>query len=209
MAKSAKKGTYTFNELGAIIMKKYPGKFKDLKSASVQVAHVAQRLKIEDINGKKKYKQITASDADRVLEDMRESYENHPRKHATPLEKLAKKETAFIEEPKAQVNAIPSERAREIFQAKPLEIKPADERQLEADYFEVRRKRFYTDVNYFLKYAQTAGERVAIWTALSKLYGIGGTINWDLQGDAVKFNPSDGKKATESTGLDAKNILDI
>lgn len=97
MAKTAKKGTFTFKELGEIIMRKYPGKFKDLASASVQCAHVAQRLGIEDINGKKKYKQITASDAERVLEDMRNSYDNHPRKQATPIEKAVRDAEKFAE----------------------------------------------------------------------------------------------------------------
>ena len=48
----------------------------------------------------------------------------------------------------------------------------ATEKKAEADEFEARRKNFYTDVNYFLKYAQSKDERVAIWGALSKLYGI-------------------------------------
>lgn len=199
MAKNAKKGTYTFNELGAIVMKKYPGKFKDLKSASVQVAHVAQRLKIEDINGKRKYKQITASDADRVLEDMRESYEKHPRKHATPLEKLAKKETAteFLRN-LVEPQPIPSERNEEIAKAEPVEVAPltTTEKKAKNDEFETRRKKFYTDVNYFLKYAQSSNERVAIWGALSKLYGLG----------AQSFMTYEEPK---TTALDAASILDI
>ena len=205
-----KKEVYTMIEIAERVMEKWPGRYKSIASANAAVRGAARELGIGDINGKGKYKNIAAKGAERILEHLGKNY----RKTSTPLEKIAKKDeaTEFLKglvEPQVQVQAIPSERAREIFQAKPLEIKPADERQLEADYFEVRRKRFYTDVNYFLKYAQTAGERIAIWTALSKLYGIGGTINWDLQGDAVKFNPSDGKKATESTGLDAKSILDI
>ena len=227
-----KKEVYTMIEIAERVMEKWPGRYKSIASANAAVRGAARELGIGDINGKGKYKNIAAKGAERILEHLGKNY----RKTSTPLEKIAKKDeaTEFLKAqldanlekikeneiklaaqavnasaPQVQVQAIPSERNAEIFQAKPLEIKPADERQLEADYFEVRRKRFYTDVNYFLKYAQTAGERVAIWTALSKLYGIGGTINWDLQGDAVKFNPSDGKKATESTGLDANSILDI
>ena len=182
MAKNAKKGTYTFKELGEIVMKKYPGKFVHLESASVQCAHVAQRLGIEDINGKKKYKQITASDAEKILEDMRQSYENHPRTHSTPLERMAKQE-----EPQAVTSeqidvTLPPSGGIPQTMTKPLclHIKsfefPEPERvtpsEKKADEFEARRKKFYTDVNYFLKYAQSKDERVAIWGALSKLYGI-------------------------------------
>ena len=166
MAKNAKKGTYTFKELGEIVMKKYPGKFVHLESASVQCAHVAQRLGIEDINGKKKYKQITASDAEKILEDMRQSYENHPRTHSTPLERMAKQE---------EPQAVTSEQIDVTLPLKSFGF-PEPERvthsDKKVDEFEARRKNFYTDVNYFLKYAQSKDERVAIWGALSKLYGI-------------------------------------
>lgn len=185
MAKNAKKGTYTFKELGEIVMKKYPGKFVHLESASVQCAHVAQRLGIEDINGKKKYKQIAAGDADKILEDMRQSYENHPRTHSTPLERMAKQDeaTEFLKnlvEPQAvtskQIDPIELEEELKTFtehtMAKHLKAKDPEEEPKKVDEFEARRKKFYTDVNYFLKYAQSKDERVAIWGALSKLYGI-------------------------------------
>lgn len=224
MAKNAKKGTYTFNELGAIVMKKYPGKFKDLKSASVQVAHVAQRLKIEDINGKRKYKQITASDADRILEDMRESYEKHPRTHSTPLERMAKQDeaTEFLKnlvEPQAvtseqiglvglsdpihdsmalsrkeiekEENALKAEIAKALEKDPPKIVIPS-----KVDEFETRRKKFYTDVNYFLKYAQSSNERVAIWGALSKLYGL-------------SSNTPKTYEEPKPSALDAASILDI
>ena len=189
MAKNAKKGTYTFKELGEIVMKKYPGKFVHLESASVQCAHVAQRLGIDDINGKKKYKQIAAGDAEKILEDMRQSYENHPRTHSTPLERMAKQDeaTEFLKnlvEPQAvtskQIDPIELKEELNAFteytMAKhhPVTIKAKDpeEEPKKVDEFEARRKNFYTDVNYFLKYAQSKDERVAIWGALSKLYGI-------------------------------------
>ena len=176
MAKNAKKGTYTFKELGEIVMKKYPGKFVHLESASVQCAHVAQRLGIEDINGKKKYKQITASDAEKILEDMRQSYENHPRTHSTPLERMAKQDeaTEFLKN-LVEPQAVTSEQIDVTLPLKsfgfpePERVTPSEKK---ADEFEARRKNFYTDVNYFLKYAQSKDERVAIWGALSKLYGI-------------------------------------
>lgn len=203
MAKNAKKGTYTFKELGEIVMKKYPGKFVHLESASVQCAHVAQRLGIDDINGKKKYKQIAAGDAEKILEDMRQSYENHPRTHSTPLERMAKQDeaTEFLKnlvEPQAvtskQIDPIELEEELKAFtehsMAKYLKAKDPEEEPKKVDDFEVRRKRFYTDANYFLNRAQTPGERVAIWSALSHLYGIGGNISWDLT------NPDPNKAVT-------------
>lgn len=186
MAKNAKKGTYTFKELGEIVMKKYPGKFVHLESASVQCAHVAQRLGIEDINGKKKYKQIAAGDADKILEDMRQSYENHPRTHSTPLERMAKQDeaTEFLKN-LVEPQAVTSEQVDPIKEAlntfteytmvkypSVTKAKDPEEEPKKVDEFEARRKKFYTDVNYFLKYAQSKDERVAIWGALSKLYGI-------------------------------------
>lgn len=176
MAKNAKKGTYTFKELGEIVMKKYPGKFVHLESASVQCAHVAQRLGIEDINGKKKYKQIAAGDAEKILEDMRQSYENHPRTHSTPLERMAKQDeaTEFLKN-LVEPQAVTSEQVDVTHPLKsfgfpePEKVTPSEKK---VDEFETRRKKFYTDVNYFLKYAQSKDERVAIWGALSKLYGI-------------------------------------
>lgn len=176
MAKNAKKGTYTFKELGEIVMKKYPGKFVHLESASVQCAHVAQRLGIDDINGKKKYKQIAAGDAEKILEDMRQSYENHPRTHSTPLERMAKQDeaTEFLKN-LVEPQAVTSEQIDVTLPLKsfgfpePERVTPSEKK---ADDFEARRKKFYTDVNYFLKYAQSKDERVAIWGALSKLYGI-------------------------------------
>ena len=206
-----KKEVYTMIEIAERVMEKWPGRYKSIASANAAVRGAARELGIGDINGKGKYKNIAAKGAERILEHLGKNY----RKTSTPLEKIAKKDEA-MEFLKAQLDAnLEKIKENEIklavqaVNASAPQVTPYDERQLEVDYFEVRRKRFYTDVNYFLKYAQTAGERVAIWTALSKLYGIGGTINWDLQGDAVKFNPSDGKKATESTGLDANSILDI
>lgn len=157
-------------------MKKYPGKFVHLESASVQCAHVAQRLGIDDINGKKKYKQIAAGDAEKILEDMRQSYENHPRTHSTPLERMAKKDeaTEFLKN-LVEPQAVTSEQIDVTLPLKtfgfpePERVTPSEKK---ADDFEARRKKFYTDVNYFLKYAQSKDERVAIWGALSKLYGI-------------------------------------
>lgn len=46
------------------------------------------------------------------------------------------------------------------------------------DFVEIIRKKFYTDYHFFIKYARTPEERVAITNALGNLYGnIGGLSN--------------------------------
>ena len=66
---------------------------------------------------------------------------------------------------------------KDVLKAKLKDIKPSDLRpmtpeEIQRDEFEIRRRRFYTDVNYFLKFAQSPDERTEIWGALSALYGI-------------------------------------
>lgn len=194
-----KKEVYTMIEIAERVMEKWPGRYKSIASANAAVRGAARELGIGDINGKGKYKNIAAKGAERILEHLGKNY----RKTSTPLEKIAKKDeaTEFLKglvEPKAQVDAIPSERNAEIEKAEPVEVAPltATEKKAKNDEFETRRKKFYTDVNYFLKYAQSSNERVAIWGALSKLYGLG----------AQPFMTYEEPK---NSTLDAKSILDI
>ena len=177
MAKTSKKATYTPAELAEVAMRKFPGHYKDHSNAVGTVNYFIRRLGIGDINSKKKYKQISSTDAERVIEAMSNSYKTTPRKRATPIERAVK--NAEMESLKAQLDAnLEKIKENEIklavqaVNASAPQVTPYDERQKEADYFEVRRKRFYTDVNYFLKLATTPSERVAIWEALGKLYGL-------------------------------------
>ena len=216
-----KKEVYTMIEIAERVMEKWPGRYKSIASANAAVRGAARELGIGDINGKGKYKNIAAKGAERILEHLGKSY----KKTSTPLEKIAKKDeaTEFLKAqldanlekikenenklavqavnasaPQVQVQAIPSERNAEIEKAEPVEVAPltATEKKAKNDEFETRRKKFYTDVNYFLKYAQSSNERVAIWGALSKLYGLG----------AQPFMTYEEPK---NSTLDAKRILDI
>lgn len=65
-----KKGIYTFKEITALALKKWPGRWMNDESAYASIKAAAQRLKIGDINGKQKYKQIAAVDVSRILEEL-------------------------------------------------------------------------------------------------------------------------------------------
>lgn len=80
MAKECKKGVFTLYEVGEIAYKKYPGRFKNLASAQASVRTYAKECSVEDINGKKKYKQIAAIDVKRILERFEETNGKKTRK---------------------------------------------------------------------------------------------------------------------------------
>ena len=164
-----KKEIYKFTEVGAMLFDMFPGHYLNLKSAIATVNTCARELGIGDINGKKSYRNMTAKDAERVLASCGESLRQY---QATPIERAIRDadEVLQISEAPAEPVKTPTETA--------VDKLTAVEKKAEADAFELRRKNFYTDVNYFIKYAQSPQERLAIWEAISKLYGIsikGGT----------------------------------
>ena len=61
------KGVYTLEEIGEIVLKKCPDRFKNLNSAYASVKITANELGIGDINGKKRNKLISARDAERIV----------------------------------------------------------------------------------------------------------------------------------------------
>ena len=70
MSRNYKKGIYTLQEITEELIKRNPGRFKNEASAYSSVKQATKDLAIEDINGKKKYKQIAARDAERILEHL-------------------------------------------------------------------------------------------------------------------------------------------
>ena len=68
MAREYKKGIFTLTEISAEAMKKYPGRWANSDSAYASVKTISRQLAINDINGKKKYKQIAAVDVARIFE---------------------------------------------------------------------------------------------------------------------------------------------
>ena len=67
MARNYTKGIYTFAEIGEIIHKKCPGRYKDATVASRMATRKAKELGIGDINGKKKFMLIPKNDAERIV----------------------------------------------------------------------------------------------------------------------------------------------
>ncbi len=67
MARNYKKGVYTFAEIGEIIHKKCPGRYKDATVASRMATRKAKELGIGDINGKKKFMLIPKTEAERIV----------------------------------------------------------------------------------------------------------------------------------------------
>lgn len=83
------KATYTFEELGAILMKRYPGRYTTIQSAKAALYPVAKALGISDINGKKNYKIVSKADGDRMLDYIELTRWNTKRQ--TPLERAARR----------------------------------------------------------------------------------------------------------------------
>lgn len=165
-----KKEIYKFTEVGAMLYDMFPGHYLNLKSAIATVNTNARALKIADINGKKKHRHMTAKDAERVLifceRTMREFT-------ATPIEKAIRDADEAAQPSEAPAAPVVETVINKITADAPvLSPKTATEKKAEADAFETLRKKFYTDVNYFIKFAQSAEERLAIWNALANLYGI-------------------------------------
>ena len=70
MSRTTKKGVYNATEIAEILVKKFPGRFKDLDSAKRRVHYARARLGIEDINGKKNFMQFSRNDTERIIEDI-------------------------------------------------------------------------------------------------------------------------------------------
>lgn len=174
----AKKYTYTFKEIAEEVMRKLPGHYKNFDSANATVRTTARELGIKDINGKGHHKIVPAVHAELILKTVLDKATRRPYTPSTPIESAireAEKEDVAVQSIKIEpaMKHAAQRTAELITQTGPFEKKlTATEKKAIADDFELRRKRFYTDVNYFLKFAQTPDERTEIWGALSALYGI-------------------------------------
>lgn len=85
MKRNYKKGVYTLREIGETVYKKCPGRFKNEESAYAMAKTTAQRLGIGDINGKKRCKFITATDAKTIVETIQRT----PSKKAKRAEQVS------------------------------------------------------------------------------------------------------------------------
>lgn len=198
----AKKYAYTFKEIAEEVMRKLPGHYKNFDSANATVRTTARELGINDINGKGHHKIVPAVHAEIILKAVIEKATRRPYTPSTPIEsyirEVEKEDVAITEGeaptlPTKKEDIAPKIEAPNLTLAekirlavllkdhKPSELRPITPEDNQRDDFELKRKRFYTDANYFLKMAQTPGERVAIWSALAKLYG--------LSDSSVTMNP--------------------
>ena len=174
----AKKYAYTFKEIAEEVMRKLPGHYKNFDSANATVRTTARELNINDINGKGHHKIVPAVHAEIILKAVIEKATRRPYTPSTPIESAireAEKEDVAVQSIKIDpaMKHAAQRTAELITQTGPFEKNiTATEKKAIADDFELRRKRFYTDVNYFLKFAQSPDERTEIWGALSALYGI-------------------------------------
>lgn len=105
MSKVFKKEVYTLEEIGEMILKKCPNRFKNLNSAYASAKIVANRLGIEDINGKKRNKLIAARDAERILAELQDMKKGRRKKaektvlntEPTPVEGSSEQVSLFDE----------------------------------------------------------------------------------------------------------------
>lgn len=70
MARNYSKATYTIGEIAEIVHGKCPGRYKNEKIAGREVCRIMKELGIDDINGKKRFKQIAATDAVKIIRYM-------------------------------------------------------------------------------------------------------------------------------------------
>ena len=167
-----KKEIYKFTEVGAMLFDMFPGHYLNLKSAIATVNTHARELSIYDINGKKSHRSMTARDAERVLASCEATLRQFT---TTPIERAIRDADDTPQPAEAPVEAPVEhviEAPKDYVEAVKAAVSAVNDKKTEVDAFEALRKKFYTDVNYFIKYAQTPQERLAIWETIGKLYGL-------------------------------------
>lgn len=117
MARNYSKGTYTVNEIAEIVLKKCPGRYKDVSIAHRQINKMMAKLGIKDINGKKRCMFITATDTDRLVDAIVNS---RTRKTKKPGEQINLAEIMTQKDPVKWLEPYTGTREE-------LEIKPTEE----------------------------------------------------------------------------------
>lgn len=170
MTKFNKNMLYSTRDICTEIITDFPGRYRDLESCMRNLPKYIKAVGANPANGQKNFRKYTGLDAEAIYNNAAKRYIKDSfkktSKHAealTPIEVVIK--DAVKEEKKAEPenkwyrNAEPVEKAPETKAADP-------------DEFEAKRKKFYTDYHYFLKFAQTPEERSATVYALANLYGM-------------------------------------
>ena len=147
---------YLTTAIADVVMSDYPGRYKSKGSCLTNISKSIERLGLVSANKQKKYRAYAGKDAQAIYEDLARIA------RATPIEKAVKdaektKTETVIETMTTETPAAP-------------EVSEDRDRE-NSDAFASHRKQFYTDFKYFIKFAQSPEERIAIIEALTALYG--------------------------------------
>ena len=146
---------YLTTAIADVVMSDYPGRYKSKGSCLTNISKSIERLGLVSANKQKKYRAYAGKDAQAIYEDLARIA------RATPIEKAVKdaektKTETVIETMTTETPAAP-------------EVSEDRDRE-NSDAFASHCKQFYTDFKYFIKFAQSPEERIAIIEALTALY---------------------------------------
>lgn len=147
---------YLTTAIADVVMSDYPGRYKSKGSCLTNISKSIERLGLVSANKQKKYRAYAGKDAQAIYEDLARIA------RATPIEKAVKDAEKTKTETVIETMTTETPAAPEV----------SDDRDREnSDAFASHRKQFYTDFKYFIKFAQSPEERIAIIEALTALYG--------------------------------------
>lgn len=148
---------YLTTAIADVVMADYPGRYKSRGSCLTNISKSIERLGLVSANKQKKYRAYAGKDAQAIYEDLARIA------RATPIEK-AVKDAEKTTQTETVIETMTTET--------PAAPEVSDDRDREnSDAFASHRKQFYTDFKYFIKFAQSPEERIAIIEALTALYG--------------------------------------
>lgn len=177
MCKFDRNKVYTTREIAEVIVEDFPNRYQDISSCMRGLTRYEKAVNAVPANKQMRNKVFTGLDAEAIYNNAAErhvknSFTKRKAEPLTPIEAIAKKATK--EEQKAEaVNAITEEpKESELVKAycKGFDT-GAETVKADPDEFEAKRKKFYTDVHYFMKLCSTPEERTAMLYALAALYG--------------------------------------
>ena len=190
MCKFDRNKVYTTREISEVIMEDFPNRYQDIASCMRGLTRYENAVNAVPANKQMRNKVFTGLDAEAIYNNaaerhVRNSFTKRKAEPLTPIEAIAKKATK--EEKKAEAaQAIvmdeadamktfvkdPEPKESELVKAycKGFDT-GAETVKADPDDFEAKRKKFYTDVHYFMKLCSTPEERTAMLYALAALYG--------------------------------------
>lgn len=153
---------YLTTAIADVVMSDYPGRYKSRGSCLTNISKSIERLGLVSANKQKKYRAYAGKDAQAIYEDLARIA------RATPIEKAVKDAEKIKAGTVIKTGTVIETMTTET----PAAPEVSDGRDREnSDAFASHRKQFYTDFKYFIKFAQSPEERIAIIEALTALYG--------------------------------------